>query len=47
MSAWNRRSGATRVYYNSYYGGTSELIAGNSSANLTVTSLNNVSHKVC
>jgi hypothetical protein len=46
LSAWNRRSGAARVYYNSYYGGSYDTVAGNSWRNLSVTALNNASHTV-
>lgn len=45
-SAWNRRSGSVRVYFNSNYGGSSDLVAANSWRNLSATFDNNASHRL-
>jgi hypothetical protein len=46
-SVWNRSSHSIRVYFNSNYGGASQLFASGQAANLNSTLFdNNASHKV-
>ncbi|MDQ4032018.1 MAG: peptidase inhibitor family I36 protein [Actinomycetota bacterium] len=44
-SAWNRSSSIVRVYFNSYYGGSSDPVAPHSARNLSVTRDDNASHR--
>ncbi|MEU5692818.1 peptidase inhibitor family I36 protein [Actinosynnema sp. NPDC020468] len=45
-SAWNRRAGAARVYYNSYYGGGDDVVNGYDYRDLAITYDENASHAV-